>query len=455
VDSFAESVQQFFQRFAEMPLALRLPLSVMMFLEFAIWGGWFVVLGNYLNALNFNRKQIARVYATMPIGAIISPMFIGTIADQYFNAEIVMGVLHLIGGCLLVWLSRIRAPKEFFWIALVYALVYSPTLSLVNSILFVSADTFSDQFPTVRVWGTIGWIAAGMSLRLFIHPGQPVNNRPILLSAALSFLLGVFSFFLPATEAGGVRAQRTYDTTIASLEKERDTNKITQAEFDKQSTSAQTALDESKGLAFVRAVSMFRDPDAAVFFIASLVIAMAMAVYFAFAALYLEQGAKVKPENIGPVMTLGQWVEIFFLFTLTLFVDNWGYNTVLVIGMIAWALRFAIFAALPPFPLIALGVALHGICFDFFFATGMMYTNKIAPEAIKNSAQSLYGVLVYGIGMWLGSEAAGWLNQAFTRETVDAATGQTVRVTDWRKFWIVNCLGVVAALAVYLIFSWK
>ena len=119
MDSFLQSVEQFFQRFAEMPLSLRLPLSVMMFLEFAIWGGWFVVLGNYLNSLNFSRKQIARVYATMPIGAIISPMFIGTIADQYFNAEQVMGVLHLLGGCLLVWLSRIRAPKEFFWVALV------------------------------------------------------------------------------------------------------------------------------------------------------------------------------------------------------------------------------------------------------------------------------------------------------------------------------------------------
>ena len=155
----------------------------------------------------------------------------------------------------------------------------------------------------------------------------------------LSFLLGVFSFFLPPTEAGGVGAQRTYDTAVASLESQRDTGEITQSEFDKQSASAETALEESRGLAFVRAVSMFRDPDAAVFFIASLVIAMAMAVYFAFAALYLEQGAKVKPENIGPVMTLGQWVEIFFLFTLTLFIKAWGYNTVLIIGMIAWALR--------------------------------------------------------------------------------------------------------------------
>ena len=448
-----ESLREFFERFAEMPISLRLPLSVMMFLEFAIWGGWFVVLGNYLNALNFSRTQIARVYATMPIGAIISPMFVGTIADQYFNAELVMGVLLLVGGALLLWLAQIRSPLAFFWVALAYALTYSPTLSLVNSILFVSADSYSDQFPTVRVWGTIGWIAAGMSLKLFIGAGESVNNRPILLSATLSFLLGIFSFFLPATEAGGVRAQRTYDDAITALDEQRESGEISEAEFDKQAAAAETALKESSGVPFVRAVGMFRDRDSAVFFITSLVIAMAMAVYFAFAALFLEQGAKVKPENVGPVMTLGQWVEIFFLFTLTLFIKEWGYNTVLIIGIIAWALRFAIFAAQPPFAILAIGVALHGICFDFFFATGFMYTNEIAPAGIKNSAQSMYGVLVYGIGMWLGTEAAGWLNQALTRETVDEATGQTTRVTNWRAFWAICCLGVVAALVVYLIFT--
>jgi predicted MFS family arabinose efflux permease len=453
VDTFLERVQQFFSDFAEMPLELRLPLSVMMFLEFAIWGGWFVVLGNYLNSLNFSRKQIARVYATMPIGAIISPMFIGTIADQYFNAEDVMGVLHLLGGCLLIWLAQIRTPQMFFWVALIYALLYGPTLSLVNSILFVSAGPYSEQFGTIRVWGTIGWIAAGMSLKLFIRPGQPVNNRPILLSAMLSLVLGVFSFFLPETEAGGVRAQRAYDTTVAALEQERDAGKISQEDFDKQQAAAESTLEESQGVPFMRAIGMFRDPDSAVFFVASLIIAMAMAVYFAFAALFLEEGAKVKPENVGPVMTLGQWVEIFFLFTLQLFIEWWGYNTVLIIGMVAWALRFAIFAAQPPFAILAIGVALHGICFDFFFATGMMYTDKIAPEGIKNSAQSLYGVLVYGIGMWLGSEAAGWLNQAFTREVPEPSTGQIVRTTDWRRFWAISCFGVVAALVVYLIFA--
>jgi nucleoside transporter len=390
-----------------MTLQLRIPLSVMMFLEFAIWGAWIVVLGNYLNTLGFNRKQIARVYTTMPIGAIIAPMLIGTIADRYFAAQHVMAVSHLAGGVLLLCMARVRTPVSFFWVALAYALVYSPTLSLVNAVAF--RNVAQGEFPELRVMGTIGWIVAGMSLRLLIKPGQPVNNRPLLLAAVLSFILGGFSFTLPDTPP--------------------------------QATGE---------IPFLQAIGMFRDTSAAIFFVGSLVIAMAMAVYFAFAALYLEQGIKVKPENVGPVMTLGQWVEIFFLISLSWFIRELGMKWVLVIGMAAWSLRFAIFAAQPPFALIALGIALHGICFDFFFAAGFIHTDALAPPDIKASAQSLYGVLVYGLGMWLGTEGAGWLNHSFTRETVHPATGQVTRETDWRKFWLIPFIAVTIALVVFL-----
>ena len=395
-----------------MPMSLRVPMSVMMFLEFAIWGAWFVVLGNYLNSLNFTRKEIARVYATMPIGSIIAPMFVGTIADQYFAAEHVMVASQLVGGALLLWLAQIRTPKAFFVVALIYAIVYSPTLSLVNAVYF---RNFADenQFASIRVFGTIGWIVAGMSLKLFIKPGQPVNNRPILLAALFSFLLGAYSFYLPHTPP------------------------------------AATTGDE---VPFLQALGMFRDPQSAIFFAGSLVVAMAMAVYFAFAALFLEQGAKVKPENVGPVMTIGQWVEIFFLFSLPWFIENWGMRTVLIVGMTAWALRFAIFSSEPLFPLIVVAVGLHGICFDFFFAAGFIHTQNIAPKEIVASAQSLYGVLVYGLGMWLGTELAGWLNQRYTRETIDPATGRKTAVTDWRKFWLIPCIGVVIALAAFVAF---
>ena len=183
---------------APLDLAVRMPLSVMTFLEFAVWGAWYVVLGNYLNTIGFSRKDIGRVYATIPLGAIISPMFVGAIADRYFASEQLMAVLHIAGAGLLAWLAYIRTPRLFFWVTLGYALMYTPTLSLSNAVVFANVPTSLD-FPEIRVLGTIGWIVAGLSLRLFIRPGQQVNNSPLLLGAVLSAILGLVSLFLPHT----------------------------------------------------------------------------------------------------------------------------------------------------------------------------------------------------------------------------------------------------------------
>jgi nucleoside transporter len=394
-----------------MALGLRIPLSVMNFLEFAIWGAWFVVLGNYLNSLGFSRKDIGRVYATMPIGAIVAPMFLGTIADRYFEAQMLMGVLHLVGGALLVWMGKLRTPTAFFWVALFYACVYSPTLTLSNTVIF-NAVPQTLNFPEIRVLGTIGWIVAGLSLRLLIKPGQEVNNRPILLAAALSFVLGAFSFFLPQTPP---------------------------------------TADAAGEIPFLKALRMFQDPSAAVFLGASFLMTIALAFYYSFTALYLEEGVKVKPANVAPLMTIGQWVEIIFMLTLPWFLTNLGMKWVLVSGMAAWAARYAIFAAKPPLPLVLIGIALHGICFDFFFAAGMIHTQNIAPGDIKASAQSLFGVLTYGLGMWIGTEASGWLNQRYTQETV-APNGEIVRITNWTKFWLIPCIGAVISVVFFLIF---
>jgi nucleoside transporter len=394
-----------------MDLSLRIPLSIMNFLEFAIWGAWFVVLGNYLNSLNFSRKDIGRIYATMPIGAIIAPMFLGTIADRYFAAEQCMGVLHLLGAVFLVLMARLRTPRAFFWAALAYSLAYSPTLNLSYTVMFKNVPSSIDNFPELRVLGTIGWIAAGLSLRLLIKSGQQVNNRPLLLAAALSLILGVYSFFLPTTPPSAA----------------------------------------SSDIPFIKALEMFKQPGPAVFLGAVFLVTIALAFYYSFTALYLEQGAKVKPENVGPMMTIGQWVEIIFMLSLAWFIRSLGMKWVLVIGMAAWGVRYAIFAARPPLPFIILGIALHGICFDFFLGAGAIHTDLIAPADIKASAQSLYSVLTYGLGMWLGTEASGWLNQYYTRETVDAASGEKVRVTDWTKFWLVPCVGILLALVVFVL----
>jgi nucleoside transporter len=392
-----------------MELALRIPLSVMNFLEFAIWGAWFVVLGNYLNTLNFSRKDIGRIYATMPIGAIIAPMFLGTIADRYLAAEQCMAVLHLVGAVFLVLMARVRTPRAFFWAALAYSLAYSPTLNLSYTVIFNNVPK-TLNFPEIRVFGTIGWIAAGLALRLLIRPGQQVNNKPLLLAAALSAVLGVYSFFLPHTPPSA----------------------------------------DASGIPFVKALELFQQPGPAVFLVAVFLVSIALAFYYSFTALYLEQGVKVRPENVGPLMTIGQWVEIAFMLSLPWFITTFGMKWVLVVGMAAWGVRYAIFAARPPLPLIVLGIALHGICFDFFLGAGAIHTADISPADIKASAQSLYAVLTYGLGMWLGTEASGWLNQYFTRETVDAATGEKVRVTDWAKFWLVPCVGIVVMLVVFV-----
>jgi hypothetical protein len=196
---------------------------------------------------------------------------------------------------------------------------------------------------------------------------------------------------------------------------------------------------------------MFQDPSAAVFLGASFLMTIALAFYYSFTALYLEEGVHVKPANVGPLMTIGQWVEIVFMLTLPWFLTNFGMKWVLVAGMAAWAARYAIFAARPPLPLVIIGIALHGICFDFFFAAGMIHTQNIAPNDIKASAQSLFGVLTYGLGMWLGTEASGWLNQRYTRETV-TPSGEKRPITDWTKFWLIPCIGAAVSVIFFLIF---
>jgi MFS family permease len=553
---------------APLELAVRLPLSIMTFLQFAVWGAWYVVLGNYLNTIGFSRKEIGRVYATIPLGAIISPMFVGAIADRYFASEQLMAVLHLGGAALLAWMAYIRKPILFFWVALGYALVYTPTLSLSNAVVFANVPTSLD-FPEIRVLGTIGWIVAGLSLRLFIRPGEQVNNSPLLLGAALSAILGGYSFFLPHTPplasgsgadaraimsvaldlaekgngytsapsiafeggsgagaaataevkdgqvvkvemtdpgrgyitvpkvtvsgGGGTGAVLNPSLTIVAAEVvspgsgykakriisvvdvlEKGQGAALEAELD--NNGGVTAISIGKDLKtgkplggsgftaapklefpkaeipFVKALDLLTTASGAVFFGVSFLITIALAFYYAFTALYLEQGLKVKPQNIGPLMTIGQWVEIFFLLTLAWFLGKWGMRNVLIIGMAAWALRYGIFATLPPLGIAIIGIALHGICFDFFLAAGMIHTSNIAPAEIKASAQSLFGVLTYGLGMYIGTEVAGWLNQHYTKEITDPATGVTTKVTDWRRFWLVPCVGALICLALFVVF---
>jgi nucleoside transporter len=405
----------------ELSMSIRVPLSIMNFLQFAIWGAWFVVLGNYLNTLNFSRTDIGRIYATMSLGTVIAPMFIGTVADRFFPSQQVLAVSHLVGAGLLYWMSQIKTPRQFYWVALLYALAYAPTLALTNAIIFKNIPDATRDFGPIRVLGTIGWIVVGLSLKVLIKPGQPVNNRPLLLAAGLSLILGVYSFTLPDTPPGSTEPINDFADFL---------NKVP----------------------FFQAFALLKEPSFAIFFGVSFFITIALAFYYSFTALFLESDIKVKPQNVGPIMTIGQFMEIIFLYYLSDFLGFAGMKWILAIGMAAWGLRYGLFSLRGPLPLILFGIALHGICFDFFFAAGFIHVQKTAPEAISNSAQSLFAVLTYGLGMFLGTELSGRLNQHFTSETVDPDSGEKVRTTDWRSFWLVPCIGCVIALVIFLVF---
>ncbi len=410
---------------------VRLPLSVLNFLEFAIWGAWWVVLGQYLDGLNFTRKQIGRVYATMAVGAIVIPMFLGFVVDRYFQAQYVLGALHLMGAALLAALAMTRREKLFYWIALLYAFAYQPTIGLANTVVFAHLPDASRDYPLIRVLGTIGWITAGLSLKLLLKRGEPVNNRPLMLASFLSLVLGTYSLFLPSTPPKA----------------------------------------DAATLPFMDALSLFGDPSFAVFLISALVVAGAFAFYFAFTSIYLEKRIGVRSDNVGPLMTLGQWVEIggmvilpYLLLTkplvdpqgldkLSVWVPAVGMKAVLAAGMIAVAARYALFAVGRPFPLIVLAIALHGICFDFFLAAGFIYVATSAPPQISGSAQALFIVLTYGLGTYFGTEGAGWLDQACTTDVVDPVTKQTIRTTNWARFWLVpTIVSAVAAVAFLILF---
>ena len=395
-------------------MGIRLRLSVMNFLEFGIWGAWFVVLGQYLNALKFSGKQIGSIYATMSLGSIFTPIIVGAVADKYFASEHVMAVSHLLGAALLYMLAQARTPGKFYVLALLYAFVYSPTLSVSNAVIFSNIPDAERDFPTIRVLGTIGWIVANLLLKFLLKPGEPVNNRPLILASVFSVALGIFSFILPHTPP-----------------------------------KAETDL-----FPFRQALALLNETSLAVFFGISFLITIALAFYYSFTSLYLEQKIKVRPENVGPLMTIGQMSEIIFLLALPWFMKAYGIKSVLLVGMAAWGLRYAIFSAGGPFPLILLGLALHGICFDFFFAAGFIHVANTAPKEIVNSGQALFGSLTYGLGMYLGTEASGWVNHFVTRENPDPVTGQLVRTTDWKKFWMMPCIVVVISLALFaLLFS--
>ena len=370
----------------------------MMFLEFFIWGGWFVTMGSFLAAnLHASGAQTALAYSTQSWGAIIAPFIVGLIADRYFNAERLLGILHIAGGILMYVLYSAPAFGGFYPVLLAYMLLYMPTLALVNAVSFRQMDDPARHFGSIRVWGTIGWIVAGLVISYLFawdsHAGigQGLLRRTFLMSAIASFVLGLYSFTLPATPPRPAPGPTTLKRLLG---------------FD--------------------ALVLLKERNFAVFFVASVLICIPLAFYYQNANQFLTE---IQVANATGKQTIGQMSEVIFMLAIPLFLRAFGMKLTLLIGMLAWAARYVMFAfgnAGDLAWLLLIGIALHGVCYDFFFVSGQIYTDSKAGEEHKAAAQGLITLATYGVGMLIGFSVAGM--------TVDAHA--VAGAHDWKAIWL-------------------
>ncbi len=379
----------------------------MMFLEFLIWGAWFVTMGTYLGSLGFTGGQIGNAYITTAIAAIISPIFVGMIADKFFPAQRVLGVLHLAGAALMYWVSTIESPGLFFWALLAYALCYMPTLALANAIAFNQMTDSEKEFPVIRAIGTCGWIVVGLFLGF---TRIEATSYPMLIAAGASLLLGLYAFFLPHTPPKGAGKKVTIGDILG-----------------------------------IEALRLMKDGYFTVFVIASLLVAMTTSFYFGFANLYFNESGM---QYTAAIMTGGQFSEAIFIALLAFFFAKMGIKTILTVGMLAWSVRYFLMAFggsdLPGVLLWYLAIIIHGLCFGFFFIAGQVYVEKVAPKVIQASAQGFIALVTFGIGHALGARFSGMVVDWFTTGAGDEMT------RNWTAIWLIPA---VISLVVGVLFG--
>jgi len=397
---------------------IRFQLSFMMFLEFFIWGGWFVTLGTFLSTnLHATGAESARVFSTQSWGAIIAPFIIGLIADRYINAERILGILHLAGAALMYKLYTADNIADFYPFVLIYMILYMPTIALVNSVSFNQMKDPEKDFSGIRVFGTIGWIVAGLLIsNVFLWDsetsrGEGLLKNTFLLSGSASLLLGLFSFTLPKTPP-------------------------------KKTGDGKVSLREILGLDALR---LFKDRNYLLFFIASILICIPLAFYYQITHEFL---SNLKVTSVTSKMAIGQASEAIFLLLLPVFFKRFGFKKTILVGMLAWAVRYALFAFGDAGDLVfmlLLGIALHGVCYDFFFVSGYIYTNSKAGEQYKSAAQGLITLATYGVGMLIGFEVAG-----FVKDHYLLAEG----VFDYKAIWLIPA-GIAAVIFVLFALLFK
>ncbi|MBC7887268.1 MAG: MFS transporter [Ferruginibacter sp.] len=389
--------------------AIRLQLSLMMLLQFFIWGSWYVTMGSYLaNSLRADGLQIGAAYGMMAIATIISPFFIGIIADRFFAPKKLLGLLHLAGGVLLLFITKISDANIFNWILLVYALLYAPTLSLSSSIAFDQLQNTNKSFAEIRVFGTIGWIVAGISIDKIFNLSSTAMGFTFTMAGVASIALALLSGALPNTKQKPVTAGIS---TAAIMGKE--------------------------------AFGLFRDKSFSIFFIASVLICIPLSFYYSLANQFLNETGL---NNAASKMAYGQISEAFFIVLIPFFMKRWGIKKMIIVGMIAWIIRFLFFrfgdADGNSWMLMA-GILLHGVCYDFFFVTGQMYTDSISSESNRNAAQGMITMATYGLGMWLGSLISGYVSK---QATINAGSHH------WETIWLVPAAISLAVLIFFGLF---
>lgn len=382
----------------------RIQLATMMFLNFFLWGIWFVTMGTYLGTrLGATGVQIGIAYGTQSLGAIVAPFIIGLIADRFFSAQFILGILHLCGAALLYYVSLQTNFADFYPYLLAYMIIYMPTLALVNAISFKQMQNAEKEFSLIRMWGTIGWIAAGLLIGWLALEKNQQLDQTFRIAAGVSLVLGLFSFMLPNTPPP------------------------------KAGTPAN--LGEIVGLDALR---LLKDRNFLIFFVSSLLICIPLAFYYQETNMFLNE---LGMENAASKMTMGQMSETIFLFLMPLFFARLGVKKMLLIGMAAWVLRYVLFSYGDMQGgqwMLYAGIILHGICYDFFFVTGQIYTDQLAGEKIRSSAQGMITLATYGVGMLIGFWFAGYVADHYKIETGH----------HWASVWMVPALiaGVILLL---------
>ena len=387
-------------------------LSVMMFLQFFVWGAWYVTVGIFMGENGMG--DISHwAYTVGPLAAVISPFFLGMIADRYFDVEKVLGVMHLLGGAaILAAPFNSGSPTLFIMLLAVHMLCYMPTIGLTNTLAFHNITDQEKQFPLIRVFGTLGWIAAGVLVSLGLK--AETTAVPFYVAGAASLAMGLFSFTLPHTPPPAAGSGAVTAREILGLD----------------------ALKQLSSRSFN------------VFILSSFLICIPLATYYNFAPIYAND---VGLENVAFKMSFGQMSEVLFMVLMPFFFRRLGVKWMLVVGMGAWVLRYALFALAAPDGvvwMIMFGILLHGICYDFFFVTGQIYVDKKATTAIRGQAQGLLVLITLGLGMLIGAQVSGWLNNAF-KDGADVLTAAA-----WQSFWWVPA-AFAGAIMLFFLFSFK